>query len=112
MLFALVVSFVLAFLVAWFTMPSFRMVVKSAPRRFVHYTGALVAGVVVLGSSAPSFAQSLSLNFDLQPFFDNMNVYLPVFIGVFGIVGGIAAALVLSRFVINAVINAFKGGSV
>lgn len=52
----------------------------------------------------------MSLEFDLQPFFDSLNTYLPIFIGLFAIVGGIAGAIALARYVINAVIGAFQGG--
>jgi hypothetical protein len=51
----------------------------------------------------------MSLSFDLQPFFDSLNQYLPVFIGLFAIIGGISGAMALSRYVINAIVDAFSG---
>jgi hypothetical protein len=51
----------------------------------------------------------LSISFDLTPFFDSLNQYLPVFIGLFAIIGGISGAMALSKYVINAVVDAFSG---
>ena len=70
------------------------------------------AFVLTVGSAMPAFAQEApSLEFDLTPFFDSLNTYLPIFIGIFAIVGGIAGAMALAKMVINAVVNAFKGGT-
>jgi hypothetical protein len=76
-------------------------------------TSAAGAFVVTVGSAMPAFAQETtpSLSFDLTPFFDSLNTYLPIFIGIFAIVGGIAGAMALAKMVINAVVNAFKGGT-
>ena len=52
----------------------------------------------------------MSIDFDLQPFFDSLNVYLPIFIGLFAIVGGIAGAMALAKYVIGAIVDAFRGG--
>ena len=71
---------------------------------------ALAAMMIVALAPANTFAQS-QLEFDLSPFFDSLNTYLPIFIGLFAIVGGIAGAMALARYVINAIVNAFKGGS-
>lgn len=71
---------------------------------------AFVGFVSVLAPVTPTYAQT-TLEFDLTPFFDSLNTYLPIFIGLFAIVGGIAGAMALARYVINAVVNAFKGGS-
>lgn len=74
---------------------------------------ALAAGVLAVATLtpfAPAYAQT-TLEFDLSPFFSSLNTYLPIFIGLFAIVGGIAGAMALARYVINAVVNAFKGGS-
>jgi len=93
---------------------------KKLYARIKNGQGAKVA-VYGLGMAAASYllagpramAQSdITLDFDLSPLFDAINQYLPVFLTVFGIVGGIAAAMVLSRFVVNAVINAFSGGKI
>jgi hypothetical protein len=53
----------------------------------------------------------VSIEWDLTPFFDSLNTYLPIFIGLFAVVGGIAGAMALSKFVIGSIVNAFKGGS-
>lgn len=65
-----------------------------------------LAGTGVYAQSSPT------IDFDLTPFFDNLNVYLPVFLGVFGLVGAIAGAMALSRTIIGAVVRAFSGGSI
>jgi hypothetical protein len=52
----------------------------------------------------------MSIEWDLTPFFDSLNTYLPLFIGLFAVIGGIAGAMALSKFVIGAVVDAFKGG--
>jgi len=52
----------------------------------------------------------VSIDWDLQPFFDSLNTYLPVFIGLFAVVGGIAGAMALSKYVIGAIVDAFRGG--
>lgn len=59
------------------------------------------------GQSA--FAQSDTINIDMTPFFENMNTYIPIFFGIFAIVGGIMAAMALSKLVINAVVSALSG---
>jgi hypothetical protein len=67
--------------------------------------------VVVLGGGR-SYAQSDTISFDLDAFFESLNTYIPVFMAIFGVVGGIAAAISLVRFIINSVINAFNGGRI
>ena len=52
----------------------------------------------------------MSIDWDLTPFFDSLNTYLPIFIGLFAIVGGIAGAMALSKYVIGAIVDAFRGG--
>lgn len=52
------------------------------------------------------------IDIDLTPLFESIATYLPIFVAIFGIAGGIAAAIVLARFVINAVIRAFSGSQV
>jgi hypothetical protein len=59
-----------------------------------------------------AFAQSDTISFDLDEFFESLNTYIPVFMAIFGVVGGIAAAISLVRFIINSVINAFNGGRI
>jgi hypothetical protein len=72
---------------------------------------AFVVVAVAFPTTAVSFAQS-TIEFDLDPFFDSLNTYLPIFIGLFAIVGGIAGAMALARYVIGAVVRAFSGGSI
>jgi hypothetical protein len=75
--------------------------------------GALVfaAGVFAL-SGGSAFAQSDTIEFDLSPFFTSLNQYLPIFIGLFAVIGGIAGAMALARYVIGAVVRAFSGGTI
>ncbi len=54
----------------------------------------------------------MSIDFDLTPFFDSLNTYLPIFIGLFAVIGGIAGAMALARYVIGAVVKAFSGGQI
>lgn len=51
----------------------------------------------------------MSIDLDLTPFFDSMNQYLPIFMGVFGIIGGIIAALAFSRYIVGLISNALSG---
>jgi len=55
---------------------------------------------------------SVSINIDLQPFFDSLNGYLPTFVGIFAIIGGLTAAIAFARYIINSFINAFNGGKI
>ena len=70
-----------------------------------------IAMIALLSVGAPSFASGETITFDLAPFFTSLNQYLPIFIGLFAIVGGIAGAMALARYVIGAVVRAFSGGS-
>jgi hypothetical protein len=67
--------------------------------------------VVMPVSVGSVYAQS-AIDFDLSPFFDSLNTYLPIFIGIFAVVGGIAGAIALARYVIGAVVRAFAGGKI
>ena len=89
---------------------------KANGRRYAtQLTASVGATAIAIATFSPVgrvMAQSeLTLDFDLTPFFDALNLYLPVFIGIFAIVGGIAGAMALAKFVINAVVNAFRGGN-
>lgn len=68
--------------------------------------------VAMVAPAAAQTAEPVALNIDLNPLFDNINTYIPVFFGIFAIPGGIAIAIVLVRFIINAVRGAFEGKSV
>ena len=74
-------------------------------------TFALVAAAVLTTLLMPQSAAlaSVTLDFDLDPFFVALNTYLPIFIGLFAIVGGIAGAMALANFVIGKVVDAFSG---
>lgn len=63
-------------------------------------------------AASPASAQSdTSIEFDMQPFFDSLNDWLPTFISIFAIVGGIIGAMALARYIIGMVVQAFRGGS-
>lgn len=68
---------------------------------------------LMLTMAFPAFAQDApTITFDLTPFFDSLNQYLPIFIGLFAIIGGIAGAMALAQFVIGKVVDAFSGRSI
>lgn len=71
--------------------------------------GALMVAVA-LSHQVAVHAASLSLNINLQPLFDNVNVYLPIFFLVFAIPGAIVIAMLISKLIINSVRAAFEGG--
>lgn len=78
--------------------------------------GGMVAGgigmLLVAVPDQATFAQSgLSVDIDLQPFFDSLNSFLPAAIGLFAAVGGIIGALSLARMIIGMVVKAFASGS-
>ena len=54
----------------------------------------------------------MSLDIDLSPFFTQLNIYLPVFLGLFAIVGAIGGAIALSKMIIGAIVNAFSGKNI
>ncbi len=70
--------------------------------------GALALSAVSFAGDAV-YAQSDTIQFNLAPFFESLNVYLPIFIGLFAVIGGIAGAMALAKFVIGAVVKAFSG---
>lgn len=73
----------------------------------------IFAIIVAFTLAIPAFAQDApTLEFDLTPFFDSLNQYLPIFIGLFAIVGGIAGAMALSKFIIGQIVAAFSGRGV
>jgi hypothetical protein len=57
----------------------------------------------------PVLAQ-LQLDIDLQPLFDAINQFIPVFLPVIAIGGGIAIALALSTFLVNMIKKSIGGG--
>jgi tryptophan-rich sensory protein len=70
----------------------------------------LLVVALVFAAALPASAQSLSLDVDTQPLFDQINTWFPVFFAVFAIIGGIAAAIVLGRSIISAIVDAFRNG--
>lgn len=76
-------------------------------RRFITVAMLMVAVFVMV---SPSFAQTApTLEFDVTPLFDAMNDYIPLFMTVLGIAGGIAAASALVSMVLRQIVNAFSG---
>lgn len=63
---------------------------------------------------APAAAQSsgLDLTIDVQPLFDGIETFLPVAISVFGLIGGVAIAFNLARYIVNSFLSAFSGGNI
>lgn len=51
----------------------------------------------------------MSIDLDLQPFFDSLNQYLPTFLGIFGLIGGISAAIVFGRYIVKFLVDALGG---
>lgn len=73
-----------------------------------------VLAMALAAMTAVSFAQTPeppTINLDVGPLFDSMNNYIPVFLLIFAIPGGIAIAIAVVKMLINAVQNAFKGAS-
>jgi hypothetical protein len=54
----------------------------------------------------------MSLDINLDPFFEQLNVYLPAFLALFAVVGAIGGAIALSKMIMTAIVNAFSGKSV
>ncbi len=53
----------------------------------------------------------MSIDLDLTSFFTSLNLYLPVFMGIFGMIGGIIAALAFARYIISLISGALSGNS-
>lgn len=70
----------------------------------------MLATLLLPGGGA--HAQSTTITLDMQPFFDSLNTYLPTFVQIFGLIGGIAAALGFARFIIGSVVDALRGGGI
>lgn len=74
----------------------------------------MVAAMPVGASEGPaplpfSILAQLSLDLNLDPLWTSVNTYFPIFLGIVAIGGGIAIAIAISRFVINALLAAFRG---
>ena len=78
-------------------------------RDFLAALLAAFIGAIVFAPQRITLA-SVSLDIDLDPLFTAINDNLPTFMSVFAIVGGIAIAIIIVKFIINAIIDAFKGG--
>lgn len=60
---------------------------------------------------APTTVPAPELELDVTPLFDSMNSYIPLFLAIFAIPGGIVIAIALVRMLINAIANAIKGAA-
>lgn len=106
----LVVTFFLA--LAILTLPKIVTRLRSQNPKIVNgiavgvFIAVFVAVNLIPGATAHA---SVTLNFNLDPFFESLNQYLPIFIGLFAVIGGIAGAMALSNFVIGKVVDAFTG---
>lgn len=74
--------------------------------------GACFIAAIALFQQTATHAASLSLNIDLQPLFDNINIYLPIFFLIFAIPGAIVIAMLIAKLIINSVRAAFEGGKI
>lgn len=93
-------------------MNAVRCTVTGARRQFVRVYFVLV--MVALGT-VTSFAtpEPPTLpTIDVQPLFDGIATYLPWVFAILAVPTGLVLAFALARFIINAFINAFKGGKV
>ena len=76
----------------------------------VYFVYAMVIMMVVLSSIA-THAQSLDLEVDVNPLFDMINTFFPIIFAILVIPGGIVIAIYLGKFIINAMLGAFKGSA-
>jgi len=85
-------------------------------RRFVRQAAAVFVATLIFAISMfqqhAAHAASLTLNLDMQPLFDGINTYLPIFFLIFAIPGGIVIAMLIAKLVINSVRAAFEGGRI
>ena len=51
----------------------------------------------------------MSIDLDLSPFFESLNSYLPTFLAIFGLIGGISAAILFGKYIVSLVVNALSG---
>lgn len=77
----------------------------AATVRLMVIVSALMASLLV---APAAFGQS-TITFDVTPFFDSLNQWLPTFVGIFAIIGGIIAALGFSRYIIGTIVDALSG---
>lgn len=64
--------------------------------------------VALFTLAMPSFAQSLQLDVDVQPLFDNANQYIPTFMSIYGIPFGIAIAFAIVGLIGGAIVSAIR----
>jgi hypothetical protein len=92
----------------WLTVPSF-----VSRRTFVLMLVVIGALMMV---SATAFAQTPvpppSIDIDITPLFDSMNSYIPLFLVIFAIPGGIVIAIAIVRMIITLIQRAFSGAGV
>lgn len=81
-------------------------------RQTVSVMAAALIAAIALFQQVPAQAASLTLDLNMQPLFDGINTYLPIFFLIFAIPGGIVIAMLIAKLVINSVKSAFEGGSI
>jgi hypothetical protein len=59
----------------------------------------------------PTTVPAPTLDLDVTPLFDSMNGYIPLFLAIFAIPGGIVIAIALVRMIIDSIGNAIKGAA-
>lgn len=67
----------------------------------------LLTALFVVGIM-PSFA-SFELEVDPTILFDNINSFLPVAFGIFGLIGGVMIAFALAKYIVNSFSRALEG---
>lgn len=76
----------------------------TGARNFAVATAAIT---IVVAGSLPSYA-SLELNIDVQPLFDSIGIYLPIFFAILAIGGGITIAMTIGKMIIKMIAEAFQ----
>lgn len=73
-----------------------------------------VTALALASQTGLSFAQAtpvpLELDINLQPLFQQIGTYLPLFLGVLAVGGAIGIAVKLSKFIIGSISSGFGGG--
>lgn len=70
---------------------------------------AWLVGALLVMSVAVASAQSLDLDVDPSPIFENINTYFPIFIAIVGIGAGIKGAMMLASWIGNMIVSALGG---
>ena len=90
---------------------TYKMYLWAETHRRAAFTaiGGYISAFVAMLTSSPAFASGTTINFDLEPFFTSLNEYLPVFIGLFGLIAGIVAAMGFAKYIMGVISNALSG---